>query len=191
MYPSSRPMAVGSEGWSALFFEVIADCDTPNRTCGKSELLCPHFSAGERSPKYQSSDFRSNHEPAVRIGPFYFFSPYYHALNSCFFAQIWVIVRMPQTAANSELPCPQLSAGEMKFETATPRPGRDRGCGGAKTIHLSFGFLRASVPPWCKGFVFGCGYVAPWLSASVVQRFCLRSVRVYQLRYKADAGPGL
>src|SRR5216683_6092445 len=82
-------------------------------------------------------------------------TPYYHALNSCFFAQIWVIVRMPQAAANSELPCPQLSAGEMKFETATPRPGRDRGCGGAKTIHLSFGFLRGSVPPWCKGFVFG------------------------------------
>src|SRR5258708_5442970 len=52
------------------------------------------------------------------------------------------------------IPCPQLSAGEMKFETATPRPGRDRGCRGAKTIHLSFGFLRASVPPWCKGFVF-------------------------------------
>ncbi len=25
---------------------------------------------------------------------FFSVSPYYHALNSCFFAQIWVIVRM-------------------------------------------------------------------------------------------------
>src|SRR5258708_39849935 len=66
-----------------------------------------------------------------------------------------------EEAAITFPPCSQLSAGEMKFETATPRTGRDRGCRGAKTIHLSFGFLRASVPPWCKGFVFGCGYVAP------------------------------
>src|SRR5229473_1015733 len=76
--------------------------------------------------------------------------------------------------------CPQLSAGEMKFETATPRPGRDRGCRGAKTIHLSFGFLRASVPPWCKGLVFGCGFVAPCLGASVVQRSCLRLYSIPQ-----------
>jgi hypothetical protein len=62
--------------------------------CGKSELLCPRFSAGERSPKYQSSGFGSNHEPAVRIDPILFF------------------------------------------------------------------LLRGSVPPWCKGLVFGCGFVA-------------------------------
>src|SRR5258708_11795312 len=122
MYPSSRPMAVGSEGWSALFFEVIADCDTPNRTCGKSELLCPHFSAGERSPKYQSSDFRSNHEPAVRISPFYFISPCYPALNSRFFASTWVNVRVPQTAANSKLPCPPISAAVVNVGTAKPLP---------------------------------------------------------------------
>src|SRR5258708_2479455 len=59
-----------------------------------------------------------------------------------------------QVLANSELSCPQLSAGEMEFETTTPRTGRDRGCRGAKTIHLPFGFLRASVPLWCKVFFF-------------------------------------
>jgi len=84
------------------------------------------------------------------------------------------------------IPCPQLSAGEMKFETATPRPGRDRGCRGAKTIHLSFGFLRASVPPWCKGFVFGCGYVAPCLRGAKV--FFPRRVRVQSDQYCSGAG---
>src|SRR5258708_31289867 len=60
---------------------------------------------------------------------------------------------LPGRLRQSSLPCPQLSAGEIKFETATPRPGRDRGCRRSKTIHLSFGFLRVSVPPWCKGLV--------------------------------------
>jgi len=33
------------------------------------------------------------------------------------------------------------------------------GSGGPKRTHLFFAFLRVSVPPWCKGLVFGCGYV--------------------------------
>src|SRR5258708_36030578 len=31
------------------------------------------------------------------------------------------------------------------------------GAGGPKRTHLSFAFLRVSVPPWCIGLVFGCG----------------------------------
>src|SRR6266850_8213311 len=34
------------------------------------------------------------------------------------------------------------------------------GSGGPKKTHLSFVVLRVSVPPWCKGLVFGCGFVA-------------------------------
>src|SRR5258708_22236608 len=34
------------------------------------------------------------------------------------------------------------------------------GPGGPNRTHLSFVFLRVSVPPWCKGLVFGCGFVA-------------------------------
>src|SRR5258708_9253235 len=31
------------------------------------------------------------------------------------------------------------------------------GTSGPHRTHLSFAFLRVSVPPWCKGFGFGCG----------------------------------
>src|SRR6266851_2729921 len=103
-------------------------------------------------------------------------SPYYHALNSCFLRKFGSLSGCTQAAANSELPRPQLSAGEMKFETATPRPGRDRGCRRAKTIHLSFGFLRASVPPWCKGLVFGCGFVALCLRGEAFDFVCPRDM---------------
>jgi len=34
------------------------------------------------------------------------------------------------------------------------------GAGGPNRPHLSFGFLRVFVAPWCKGLVFGCGDVA-------------------------------
>src|SRR5882672_9321311 len=34
------------------------------------------------------------------------------------------------------------------------------GSGGPQRTHLFFVFLRVSVPPWCKGLVFGCGFVA-------------------------------
>src|SRR6267142_6064436 len=45
-------------------------------------------------------------------------SLYYHALNSCFFAQIWVTARIP--AAKSELPCPQFFCWREKAEISRP-----------------------------------------------------------------------
>src|SRR6266403_5318691 len=105
---------------------------------------------------------------AVQEEPIYllFFSvaPYYHALNSCFLAQIWVTGRMPAT---SELSCPRISAGERNPKY--PGSGFGRNQESAVRIEpIYFRFLRASVTPWCKGFVFGCGYVAPCLHGAKV-----------------------
>src|SRR5258708_2032084 len=79
-------------------------------------------------------------------------SPYYHALNSCYFAQIWVTVRMPAAAANSELPCPHFSAGERKLKYSGP----------------GFGYNQESSVRMEPIYFFG---FSPCLSASVVQRF--------------------
>src|SRR6267142_312572 len=87
-------------------------------------------------------------------------SPYYHAEISCFLAQIWVTARIP--AAKSELPCPHFSAGERKLKYSGPGLGHNQESA-VRIETIYFCFLRDSVPPWCEGLVFGCGYVAPWL----------------------------
>src|SRR5258708_37377427 len=81
----------------------------------------------------------------------------------------------------------------MKFETATPRPGGDRGCRGAKTIHLSFGFLRASVPPWCKGLVVGCGCFALRLKEITQCSFLRRNAdyKWFMILRRGDPGMAL
>src|SRR5216684_8390271 len=96
-------------------------------------------------------------------------SPYYHALNSCFLRKFGSLSGCTQAAANSELPRPQLSAGEMKFETATPRPGRDRGAGGPKQFIYLLGF---SVPQCLRGAKVLFLVAASSRRDSVVLRSC-------------------
>src|SRR5258708_22273405 len=57
--------------------------------------------------------------PMSSFSLFFSVTPYYHALNSCFFAQIRVTGRTP--VAKSELPCPHFSAGKRKLKY--PGPG--------------------------------------------------------------------
>src|SRR6266576_3617916 len=47
--------------------------------------------------------------------------------------------------------------------------------------HLSFGFLRDSVPLWCKGLVFSCGCVALALNLTenFLQQICRLRRRVF------------
>src|SRR5229473_4301564 len=71
---------------------------------------------------------------------------YYHALNSCFFAQIRVTGRTP--AANSELPCPHFSAGERKLKY--PGPGFGYNQESAVQIEPIY-FLFFSVPQCLRG----------------------------------------
>src|SRR5260221_95174 len=77
-------------------------------------------------------------------------APYYHALNSCFLAQIWVTGRMPATSGERNPKYPGSGFGRNQESAVRIEP-------------IYFRFLRASVTPWCKGFVFGCGYIAPCL----------------------------
>src|SRR6267142_2033036 len=57
------------------------------------------------------------------------------------------------------VPCTPFSDGEVKSKYRNP--GLHTGsAGGPAQTHLSFAFLRDSVPPWCKGLVFSCGCVA-------------------------------
>jgi hypothetical protein len=73
-------------------------------------------------------------------------------------AEVFGIVACQRERAEiCPLPCPHLSAGEMKFETATPRPGETEGAGGPKQFISLFVFLRVSV---VKLLPFGCGSVA-------------------------------
>src|SRR5258708_11350650 len=54
----------------------------------------------------------------------------------------------------SPFPCPHLSDGEMGWKYRNPGFGRNHENQRSEIIPLSFAFLRASVPPWCKGLVF-------------------------------------
>src|SRR6267154_5808625 len=55
------------------------------------------------------------------------------------------------------VPCTPFSEWRGEVEISKPWFWTQRSPGGPARTHLSFGF---SVAPWCKGFVFGCGYVA-------------------------------
>src|SRR6266850_4435524 len=79
------------------------------------------------------------------------------------------------------LPCPHLSAGEIKFETATPRPGDTEGAGGPKQ---SICLLLFPVSPRLRGakvLSFGCNSVA----------LCLRGVLLFLNRRKLRRLSGL
>src|SRR6266550_8450249 len=53
------------------------------------------------------------------------------------------------------------SAGERKLKYPGPGFWTQPGISGSTRTHLFFVLLRASVPPWCKGLVFGCRHVTP------------------------------
>src|SRR5882672_5104844 len=56
---------------------------------------------------------------------------------------------------NQNFPCPHFSAGERKLKYPGPGFWTQPGIRGSNRTHLFFVLLRASVPPWCKGLVFG------------------------------------
>src|SRR5258708_5422933 len=55
----------------------------------------------------------------------------------------------------SPLPCPHLSDGEMGWKYRNPGFGPNHETSGPGSSRYLYVFLRASVPPWCKGLVFG------------------------------------
>ena len=75
--------------------------------CCKSELLCSRFSAERERPKYQSSGFGSNHEPAVRIDPIFIFSsPWLSASVVQRFCLWWGAHLWEPVGVSSGLSCP-------------------------------------------------------------------------------------
>src|SRR6267142_3358067 len=107
---------------------------------------------------------RMKHGPLRSLSSLRFFPPFppcYHALNSCFFAQIWVIVRMPASSGKFRTSVSSFFRWREKAEISRPWFWIQPGIGGSNRTHLFLVFLRASVPPWCKDLVFGCSFVAP------------------------------
>src|SRR5258708_17177057 len=56
----------------------------------------------------------------------------------------------PDACNNSPLPCPHLSDGEIGWKYRNPGFGPNHENRRSGIIPLSFAFLRASVPPWCR-----------------------------------------
>src|SRR6266851_2468526 len=56
-------------------------------------------------------------------------------------------------------PCPRHSAGDTRSKYRRSAPDENRMNYRSARNPFIF-FLRVSVPPWCKGLVFGCGFVA-------------------------------
>src|SRR5882672_8725127 len=84
------------------------------------------------------------------------------------------------------------SAGERKLKYPGPGFWTQPGISGSTRTHLFFVLLRASVPPWCKGLVFGCGYVAPCLRGAKVLSLILKTLhRVVRVAAVDQAGYAL
>ncbi|SRR5216684_1527180 len=49
---------------------------------------------------------------------------------------------------------------------------------GRRGTHLFFAVLRVSVTPWCKGFAFGCGFVAVCFKLLAFQNIQCRKIQV-------------
>jgi len=82
---------------------------------------------------------------------------YYHGQIFDFPAQIWATGQMPATNRTS------VSSNfywREKFEISRPWFLDATRKSAIQIGPIYFCFLRASVTPWCKGFVFGCGFVA-------------------------------
>src|SRR5882762_4843957 len=68
--------------------------------------------------------------------------------------------KMPLHIRQIAVPCPHFSAGKRKPKHPDTGFGYNRESAVRNRTHLFFVFLRDSVPPCCKGFVFGCAFVA-------------------------------
>src|SRR6267142_1204678 len=131
------------------------------------------FSDGETCLKYRYRALKTDaiENPAVRRNPsiFLFFSasPHYHALNSCFLAQIRATGRI--LAAKSELPCPHFSAGERQPKYSGPGFGYNQ----ESEVRIEpIYFLFFSVPQCLRGAKVLSLVAATSRRASVVQRSC-------------------
>src|SRR5258708_10435415 len=94
---------------------------------------------------------RMKHGPLRSLSSLRFFPPFppcYHALNSCFFAQIWVIVRMPASSGKFRTSVSSFFRWREKAEIS--RPGFGYNQESAVQIEPIY-FLFFSVPQCLRG----------------------------------------
>src|SRR5258708_1280055 len=125
-------------------------------------IPCPLLPDGIRVSKYRSPCCKQRNPVGPKRPHLFFFFLFVSLLphpkffffcgNSGYWADSW---RKFRTSESS------FFRWREKAEISRPWFWIQPGISGSNRTHLFFVFLRASVPPWCKGLVFGCGFVAP------------------------------